>query len=385
MIKVVHIIDGLGWAGMEQMVASLVCRIDKSKFQVFLLSEIPMKKSVIDQVAFLKSQGVKVIFLQQTQRKKFLAKDYFKLLKHLQPLIIHSHSGVWRDCCLGALLAGVPHQFHTEHGRIFLADNSRTRLTHRYLTFFRNKVIAVSDDVKQFLHDNVGIPKDKLLTIHNGIDVTKFSKGNGSSNKRQELGLKKDDIILIAVGRLNPVKDYDTLIRAISQIKQELANKYIFKLIIVGPETKDHLSGGGTLLRLRNLANDLNVDDRIAFLGKRADIPELLGTADVFVQTSLTEGLSMSIMEAMSCQLPVVATNVGGNKELISDGETGYLVPSRDAQAVAKALKTQILDDTLRLRMGANGRQRILNKFSLEHMTKRYESLYLSAGLKREI
>lgn len=379
MIKVVHVMDGLGWAGMEHMVQSLVSNMDKKRFKVYLLSEIPMKDSVRGEVEKLKAHGVEVVFLQTGEARKFLVMDYARLLGRIKPHIVHSHSGVWRDVCLGSVIARVPYIFHTEHGRVFLDDNLRARLTHRFLTRFRTRVIAVSDELKGFLKECVGIGADKLVTIHNGIEVDKFVPRQRDAALREKLGLKNDEAFIMAVGRINPVKDYETLIRAIHEVKNRLRGGARFRLFIAGPETDDNIPGGGLLPRLKALCSALGVQDEVVFLGKRDDVMELLPQADIFVQTSITEGLSMAILEAMSCRLPVVATDVGGNSELVSDGETGMLIKSKDPLAAGDALVRLIRDKGLRAGMGARGRERVVREFSLDHMTEEYQKLYQSA------
>lgn len=371
--------DGLGWAGMEHMVQSLVSNMDKKRFKVYLLSEIPMKDSVRGEVEKLKAHGVEVVFLQTGEARKFLVMDYARLLGRIKPHIVHSHSGVWRDVCLGSVIARVPYIFHTEHGRVFLDDNLRARLTHRFLTRFRTRVIAVSDELKGFLKECVGIGADKLVTIHNGIEVDKFVPRQRDAALREKLGLKNDEAFIMAVGRINPVKDYETLIRAIHEVKNRLRGGARFRLFIAGPETDDNIPGGGLLPRLKALCSALGVQDEVVFLGKRDDVMELLPQADIFVQTSITEGLSMAILEAMSCRLPVVATDVGGNSELVSDGETGMLIKSKDPLAAGDALVRLIRDKGLRAGMGARGRERVVREFSLDHMTEEYQKLYQSA------
>lgn len=377
-VKVVHVIDGLGWAGMEQMVASLVRRIDKSRFDVTLLSELPMKESVRDQVDFLRSEGVKVAFLQEGKRKKFLALDYCRLLKKLKPGVVHSHSGVWRDSCLGAAMAGVPLIFHTEHGRVFLEDNARARWTHRFLTMFRDRLVAVSDELKSFLIDHVGLPGSKIVTIHNGIDDQVFKPGLGDAGLRSEIGMEDNDVLIMAVGRINPIKDYETMIRAISEVRHSIVGgDRSFKLAVVGPETVDHLSGGGLLEKLVALRDELGVGTEVRFIGKRTNIPALLCEADIFMQTSITEGLSMSIMEAMACGKGVVVTDVGGNRELVVDGITGFLAPMGDYRELAGGLVKLIIDERVRQEMGVAGRRRIMEGFTLDHMARKYEALYV--------
>ncbi|MBC2733186.1 MAG: glycosyltransferase [Desulfobacteraceae bacterium] len=379
MISIVHVIDGLGWAGMEHMVASLVRCIDKKRFKVTLLSEIPMRDSVVEQAAFLEKEGVRVRFLQKHHRKKFLAIEYARFFNDLKPQVVHSHSGVWRDSCIGAVLAKVPLLFHTEHGRVFLDDNRRTRLTHRILTQFRSGIISVSDELRQFLIEEVHLPVAKVITIQNGIDTDKYMPGNYKSRLRDELGISPETVIVMAVGRINPVKDYETLVHAVSLVKHFLPNNMEFKTVIVGPETRDHLTGGGLLDRLRELSRKFNVEKNLIFLGKRTDVQELLRVADIFVQTSLTEGLSMSIMEAMSTALPTVVTDVGGNRELVEHRVTGFLTHRKDPESIANALLKLIEDDEMRVSMGKKARNCIVEKFSLQAMTKKYEDLYMES------
>lgn len=378
-IKVVHVIDGLGWAGMEQMVASLVCRIDKSKFEVTLLSELPMKDSVKEQADLLRDNGVNVYFLQKSEKKKFLVFDYYRIFRKINPQIVHSHSGAGRDSCLAAILAGVPCRFHTEHGKVFLTNTFREKTTNRLLSRLRHKTIAVSDDLNIFLSNYLKESKNKIITIHNGIDTNKFHPLQAERISKKELGVSDKELLIIAVGRINPVKDYETLIKAAAELKNAIKEKCMFKFLIVGPETIDAYSDEGTLPHLRDLVVRLRIKENIIFLGKRNDIPELLALSDIFVQTSISEGLSMSILEAMCSALPVVATDVGGNKEVIEHGKTGYLAESKDYKGIARNLTSLLVNEQLREKMASESRERVLKHFSSEQMTKKYEKLYMSS------
>jgi glycosyltransferase involved in cell wall biosynthesis len=163
------------------------------------------------------------------------------------------------------------------------------------------------------------------------------------------------------VARLAPEKDIGTLIRAFQILVPKFSD---VELVVVGD--------GVERKKLEALALGANV----RFLGSRDDIPELMRSFDVFVLASLTEGISLTLLEAMAASKPIVATNVGGNPEVVVDGVTGFLVPSQDPQAMADKILLLLNDPQLAQRMGIAGRRRVEQNFSLERMTDEYEKVY---------
>jgi glycosyltransferase involved in cell wall biosynthesis len=173
--------------------------------------------------------------------------------------------------------------------------------------------------------------------------------------------------VIGTVGRLEPVKDQVTLLYAFKIILQQFPNS---KLVITGD--------GSLASVLKNTAASLRISNSVLFLGLRDDILELLGTMDIFVLPSISEGTSCTLLEAMSCGLPVVATNVGGNPELVLDNETGVLVPKQDSKKLSHAIITLLTNSDLRTKMSLSGRERIVQGFSLYKMIDNLKNLYNS-------
>jgi glycosyltransferase involved in cell wall biosynthesis len=199
-----------------------------------------------------------------------------------------------------------------------------------------------------------------VTQIYNGVDVEKYCSGNGRDRIRFEIGLAADIPLVGVVGRLDPIKDHLTLFRAFEAVRTVLPEA---RLLVVGdgPERE----------RLENRAGD-----GVIFLGNRSDVPEILRALDLFILPSLNEGISNTILEAMATGIPIVATRVGGNPELVEDGRTGILVKAGDLQSIASAILRYLQHADLRARHGEAGRQNVLKRFSIEAMVRSYEAVY---------
>jgi len=217
-------------------------------------------------------------------------------------------------------------------------------------------MISVSHAVVRAVSLREGFPPARNQVIWNGEDLERFSPG--PSEVRRELGIAPKTCVVTSVGLLSPVKDHPTQIEAFSRV----AGRH--------PDAVLLLAGDGPE-RTALEARAAPLGDRVRFLGHRKDVPALLRASDVYLQTSLTEGFSNAILQAMGVGLPVVVTAVGGNPELVT-GETGLLVPARDAGATARALETLVADEGRRSEMGARARARTLEHFTLEVMAERY-------------
>lgn len=229
---------------------------------------------------------------------------------------------------------------------------------------FLKKYIAVSIKIANYLKAN-GFPEKKLEVIYNGIEVDKYKSllAEEKESLKKRLGIPLDSIVISCVANLRPVKGHVFLIDTLSILKE-----LNFSALIIG---------GGTLRdALIKYSQEKGLKDKVHFLGQRLDIPELLSITDIFILSSLSEGMPVSLMEAMASGLPVVATNVGGVSELVVDGETGFFVPSRNPSLLAEKIKILIDNKTLRETMGIKGRARIKDNFTLEAMVKKTEELY---------
>ena len=366
MIHVVHVMDSLAVGGMETGVTNLVDALTEGiRHTVVTISRsgpladrLPPrvdchcvgKRPGLDPGAFLR---------------------LVLLLRRLRPSIVHSRNWGAFDAVVAARLAGVPSVIHGEHGREATdpdgLDRRRNR-ARRLLAPLVSRFVTVSADLHRWLVTTVKVTPEKVLTIHNGVDVSRFTAGDRRAG-REILGLPSQRVVVGAVGRLDPVKDHAKLIEAFAALH---AVRRDTELVIVGE--------GPSRLDLERRIVELGLTGHVHLLGLRRDVPVLLRGFDVFVLPSLAEGISNTVLEAMASGLPVVATRVGGNTELVEDGATGTLVTARDSRALADAIRAYVEDSALRARHGDAGRRRALEHFTIDNMADAYRALYTSVA-----
>jgi glycosyltransferase involved in cell wall biosynthesis len=227
-------------------------------------------------------------------------------------------------------------------------------------------VFVVSEEMRQYFCRETGFALDRMRVIHNGVDVAAIQCAD-SGGVREELGLTPNAFVIGTVARFQETKDLATLVRAFAQTRCWHPHA---KLLLVGD--------GAERARLTQLAQDLNVAADVHITGIRHDVPRLLKAMNVFALSSLSEGLPISVLEAMAAALPVVATSVGMLPELLQEGENGFLVAPRATDKLAERLTLLAGNPELARRLGAAGRQRVEREYSLAAMLRRYEELYLS-------
>lgn len=255
----------------------------------------------------------------------------------------------------------------TEHGR-HQPDFPRPKRiwANKFLLRRLDIVVGVGEAVRQALIHNEGLPPDRVRVIYNGIDLTRFDPAAPQrSVVRQELNLAEDDFAVFHVARLDYLKDHATAMRMLGQLGGETAN---VKLMIVGD--------GPELGGIERLRDELRLGDRVAFLGLRTDVPRLLQAADALVLTSVSEGIPLTLIEGMAAGLPVVATDVGGVKEVVEDEVTGLLAPAKDAARLAEQLRRVIQNRPWGRQLGQAGRQRAERLFSEPRMHRDYQDAY---------
>lgn len=214
-----------------------------------------------------------------------------------------------------------------------------------------------------------GFPADRLEVAYNGIDLGTPPTDEEREAARRALGLAVDRFVVGTVARLDPVKDLGTLIEAFETVAHETPGT---TLLIVGE--------GPERTRLEEIVRTRNLSASVLFSGHRADVRELLPGLDVYANSSLTEGVSLTIVEAMAASLPVVATRVGGNPEVVEEGRTGALVPPRDPEALALAIGSLRADGERCRAWGAAGRRLAEERFGLDRMLDLYQNAYLGRG-----
>jgi len=318
----------------------------------------------------LRRSGVPVHDLRKREGVDLgLALRLRRLLRHEKVGIVHSHNySAWLYSCLAARsLGGVTH-VHTEHSAV---DAARRRYAaERWLSRATTHVVAVSSHVQEVLVRDVGILRERVRLIYNGVDTVRFAPDETTRDRmRATLRVGSEDVLIGIVARLEKVKNHALLLRAFAPLRQEFGPTV--RLAIVGD--------GSERSALEGLAHQLGIAGKVEFLGERHDVPELLRALDIYVLVSVSEGMSVTLLEAMGCGLPIVATAVGGNVEIVDNTVTGLLVPPGDVDGLVRSLRVLVREREIGARLGLAGRRRVIERFDQRGMMAQYLDLYRGA------
>jgi sugar transferase (PEP-CTERM/EpsH1 system associated) len=370
-LRVAYLIHRLRLGGLETVAVELANSLEPTRFEssvISLATPDPRQNN-------LQTTRVRLVALHKPEgNHPAVIYHLYRALRALRPHIVQTHNwGTLLEGIIAAKCAGVPLVIHAEHGTI---QGSWGRLAmQRFLWRRVHKVLCVSQAHRQRLAEAVGFPSDRLMPILNGVDINAFTPRPADKEAiRADMGLELDPLYIGTVGNLRPVKNQTLLLQAAQQV---CAKHHQVRVVIIGD--------GPLREQLMRTAEELGIHKQVRLLGARAEIPDLLNALDIFVLPSLSEGLPMSILEAMACGLPVVATSVGGVPEVVVDGETGLLVPSQDVWQLVGALETLVQQATTRLKLGQQGRQRAVEYFSLPRMVHEYQTLYESLWRQQRI
>jgi glycosyltransferase involved in cell wall biosynthesis len=237
---------------------------------------------------------------------------------------------------------------------------------YRIINRLFDKIIAVSENVKEKIINRENADPNKVITIYNGVDISD-SNGFDSEKIKKSLGLDSNNFIITMLANLTPVKGHKYLLAAASEV---IKRNNLVKFLLIGTG-KD-----GFKQELQDLTYKLGIENDVVFAGFRSDISEILSIADITVLSSTSEGFSNAILEYMAADKPVVATDVGGNRELVIEGKTGFLVPPSNPNALSEAILKLLNDAVLREEMSKNGRTRVKDYFSREKMVKNIDALF---------
>jgi len=363
-VLVAHIVLSLEVGGLEVLVARMSLQMRKRGYYptVFCLDA---KGSLADQ---LEEAGIEVICMERQAGMLDFAVLWrmVRLFRKRRFSIIHTHnSEAHLYGNLAGWFAGGVYTVHTQHG-IPEGFRGKKRFLARFLGILTDRAVAVSDEVNHYVTASGWFPKRKVQTVFNGIDTACFVPDSGQrALTRTLLGVGADTPLLICVARLAPIKDHRTLISAFLQVVH--IHKDAVLLII----------GDGPLGdELRQQIADLKLAERVHMLGEIQNVRDYLVASDIFVLTSLSEGISVSLLEAMAVGLVPVVTAVGGNLQIIRDGENGYLVDPEDVEGIAKCLVSLISRRQQHADLASEARQTVEGRFGMEQMLKAYEQLY---------
>ncbi|MEW5983886.1 MAG: GT4 family glycosyltransferase PelF [Acidobacteriota bacterium] len=345
-------VTSLALGGLEKVVLDLVRYRSRDVFSVRVIC---LDASGILQQGFAEL-GVPVETIGAAGSVPVRILRLARRLRHLAPHVVHTHNPqAHLHGALAGRLAGVPVVIHTRHGRGYLARQpiaTFSRLASRWTTEF----VAVSEDAASVARDVEGVPPRKLHVIRNGVDLDRFHAATAARRIPRRA---------VTIGRLDPIKDQQTLLRAARLVVDREPQ---FQLDIVGD--------GPSRRELEALGRTLELAGHVRFLGYRQDVGPLLAGPDFFVLSSISEGLPLALLESMAAGLPAVATDVGGNREVVVPGETGYLVPAGSPEALADGMLTMLADAAAIARMGRAARARIESHFNLRTVVAQYERMY---------
>lgn len=367
---VAHIIYRLGVGGLENGLVNLINRMPAKRYRHAVIC----LKDADDFQRRIKRQDVEVFQLYKQEGHDFgLFWRLFKLLKKLKPSIVHTRNLAAIECQLPAFLAGVPIRVHGEHGWDSFdphGENRKYQWLRRLFKPFVQRYIPLSGELERYLTEKAGVNRAIIRRICNGVDQEKFQPRQIEAPLPDQFPWKPGvDLIVGTIGRMHGVKDQVTLAKAaVSLLKRrpDLSGQIKFAMVGDGPLRE--------VCRQLFVENDL--ESSLWLPGERSDIEKLLPCFDLFVLPSQAEGISNTILEAMACELSVIATDTGGNPDLVENGATGLLVPVGDSDAISQGLEHYIDHPELRREHGKNGQQRVIDHFNLEKMVEQYQSVY---------
>ncbi len=369
-IKILQTIRQGKIGGGESHVIDLVSHLDRSRFESVVLSftDGPM-------VEKMRELGIKTHVIYTERPFDFRKwKEVRGILKEEKVDIVHAHgTRANSNTYYSASLEQIP-LLYTVHGWSFHQDQpfllKKLRIWgEQYLV---NKA-ALTVCVSQNNYDDAAalFGMKRATIVKYGIDLDRFDPEKTLDNFRPGLPVRPDTILVGFVVRMTIQKDPLTLVRAISLLPDYPNVKFVF---IGDGDLKEHAI---------RLARELNVHERIIFMGFRQDIPEVLKGLDIYCLPSLWEGLPIGMLEAMGMAKPVITTTVDGAKEVIRNGENGLLVPVRSPRRLSEALSELIADASLREKLGENARRTVIESFNVKQMTKKIENLYETLDRKR--
>lgn len=362
-VKVLHVTFNMGIGGTEQVIRQIVENSSTERFQ----HEILCIDGEIGALGVeLQAKG---FYIESTQRQ---AGTDFKLLKFMRQYakrrnidVLHCHQYTpYFYGVLSALFTGVKVIF-TEHGRFYPdRHNSKRKFVNPLLVMATNYITTISKSTANALAEYEYMPLGKIQVIYNGINEIDKDDLN-RENLLHDLDLSEDYKYIGTVSRLEPIKNQTMMIKAFSEVKKVIPAA---RLVLIGD--------GAKMQELKSLVNSLGMNEEVIFTGFINNPQKYISLFEVFLLSSFSEGTSMTLLEAMSLVRPCVVTNVGGNPEIVINGQTGMVVPSDDAEQFSIKIIELLSDGKLSEQLGRAGREEYLEKYSVSRMLDCYQELY---------
>ena len=366
---VAHVMYRFDTGGLENGIVNLINHMPASAYRhaVIALTEITdfrqrIQRDDVEFIALNKAPG----------HVLWIYPELFRLFRRLRPAIVHTRNLAALEAQVPAWLAGVKGRIHGEHGRDvgdYDGKNKKYQWIRRLYSPFVKHYIALSRDLADYLTHTIGITGHRVAQIYNGVDATRFQPANSRQPIPGSPFHGAQDWLVGTAGRMQTVKDQTNLAQAfVLAIQQAPRLRSRLRLVMVGD--------GPLRPASQAILDEAGITDLAWLPGERQDVPDIMRGLDCFVLPSIAEGVSNTILEAMASGLPVIATAVGGNPELVVEGESGLLVPPSNPVQLAAAL-IELADDPERARaMGKHGRQLVESNYSMGAMVRHYQQLY---------
>jgi sugar transferase (PEP-CTERM/EpsH1 system associated) len=371
---VLHVVHRFAVGGLENGLVNLLNRLPENAWRHCVVSLTDIDDAFASRV---KRSDVELVALGKGPGHAFpLYPRLRAMFRERRPAIVHTRNLAALEAAVPAWAARVAARIHGEHGRdVHDLDGSRRRyqLVRRAFSPFVTRYVALSRDLAAYLHNQVGIASSRVAQIYNGVDTARFKPASGGRTPVDGSPFNDPRLWLVGtVGRLEPVKDQTNLARAfVHALRHMPGARERLRLVVVGE--------GSLRAGVERILEEGKVRDLAWLPGERADVPDVMRGLDCFVLPSLAEGISNTILEAMASGLPVIATRVGGNAELMEPDLTGRLVPAEDTPALAREMLAYYAEPAAARRHGRAARNLVERRFSLDRMVEQYHELYARA------
>lgn len=362
---IAHILHRFDVGGLENGVVNLINHLPKDKYRHVIIAMEGFNPTFCERLTY----PIPVYSVDKMAGKDFgVYFRLYKLIKHLSPYIVHTRNLSAIEAQLPAMLAGVKYRIHGEHGwDVFdpVGEVKKYQIIRRIFGLFITRFVPLSSELESYLVERVRINPRKIMRICNGVDLARFNMN--SIAKPSDWPFGEESFVFGCVGRVEKIKGHIDLLSAFALFIAQHPGCNA-RLCIVGD--------GSQLSELKAYAKKNGIQDWVWFAGNRSNVPSFMNGFSCFVLPSFAEGISNTILEAMAASLPVIATRVGGNADLIAHEVSGLLVPAKAPKELCKAMTTLYTDRLLMKKMSQAAKFRATTEFSLEKMVGNYEKLY---------
>jgi L-malate glycosyltransferase len=365
---VVQVLYSLEIGGVEKLAVTLGAHLDRRRFRPAICA--------LDRDGVLSEDllryGIPYYVLWRKGIEAGVLGRLYRCFRQEKARVVHTHQFAQLLFSLLPAKACGARIVHTEHEYYLYRKDARARRIFKQLTRFCSAFTVVGPEVARYYTEELGVSSSRMHVIANAVDLDQFRFG--AQDSRPQFGLSDEEVVFGIVGRLEPEKDHRTLLRAFQTL---IAHGQAARLVIVGD--------GSLRAELESQCRALDIERHVTFLGARSDVPQVLAAFDVFVLSSVQEGVPLSVVEAMAAGKPVIATDIGGLRLLVKPAINGLLVPPADAVAFEAAMRELAGNAALRQEMGKQGRQMAHESFGVSVMINRYQDLYESVLGSRDV